>query len=128
MPKTKEEVREANRIYQANYRAKNQEKAKEAARAWNFKNKEKQRIRHLKNTYGITPDDYNDMFAAQNGCCKICGKHQQEFKKALCVDHNHETGNVRGLLCNNCNTMLGKAFDNKETLYNAIKYLEECDG
>jgi len=61
----------------------------------------------LRKNYGITIDDYNKMFEEQNGCCKLCGRHQSEQKFRLCVDHNHETGRVRGLLCTRCNVGLG---------------------
>jgi hypothetical protein len=121
MPRTKEQIK----IYNANYRAKNKEKIKVDKAQEYLKNKEKNRARHLKNTYGISVNDYNDMFVNQNGCCKICNKHQKNINNTLCVDHCHETGKVRGLLCHNCNTMLGKAFDSKEILLTAIKYLEE---
>jgi len=57
--------------------------------------------------YGITLEEYNDMFIEQDGCCAICGIHQSELNYSLCVDHNHETGNVRGLLCRGCNANLG---------------------
>ena len=60
------------------------------------------------------------MYEAQEGACKICRKNFPE----LCVDHDHESGNVRGLLCHHCNTMLGLAFDDVSTLTNAIKYIE----
>jgi hypothetical protein len=77
-------------------------------------------------SYNLTIDDYNKMFTSQNGCCKICGKHQSEFKKSLSIDHNHQTNEVRGLLCNNCNTILGHAKDDIEILQNAIKYLKSA--
>ena len=96
------------------------------------KNKTKQRayIRNwnLMNTYGITTDDYNDMFIEQAGQCAICGIHQSELKKKLHVDHNHETGKVRGLLCDGCNIALGRMKDDVRILQNAIKYLGDNDG
>ena len=58
-----------------------------------------QQGRNLKHKYGLTLQDYNQMFDRQKGCCDICRRHQSEFSKALAVDHNHETGKVRGLLC-----------------------------
>lgn len=57
--------------------------------------------------YNLTFEDYDQIFTEQNGCCAICGKHQSEFKTRLAVDHSHKTGQVRGLLCTNCNTKLG---------------------
>ena len=75
-------------------------------------------------SYNLTIVEYNEMFTSQNGCCKICGKHQIEFKKSLSIDHNHQTNEVRGLLCNNCNAFLGYVKDDIEILQNAIKYLQ----
>lgn len=60
--------------------------------------------------------------------CKLCDIHVSEFtgkKKKLCIDHDHQTGKVRGLLCEACNSMLGMARDNVETLKKAIQYLED---
>ncbi len=93
------------------------------------KNKERQRayIRNwtLKKTYGITTEDYNNMFIEQAGQCAICGTHQSKLKKKLHVDHNHETGRVRGLLCDGCNIALGRMKDDMRILRSAIKYLEQ---
>ena len=61
--------------------------------------------------YGITNDDYNQMFVEQEGKCKLCGRHQAEFKYRLGVDHNHQTNEVRGLLCRRCNVMVSVAED-----------------
>jgi hypothetical protein len=83
-----------------------------------------QRKSHLKIAYGITLEDYNRMFNKQGGCCAICGKHQSELRKKLHVDHNHKTGKVRGLLCQNCNSVIGQSYENREILNNAILYLE----
>jgi len=57
--------------------------------------------------YGLTPKDYDVMYEKQKGCCDICRRHQSEFKNRLAVDHDHETGKIRGLLCMVCNTHLG---------------------
>ena len=81
----------------------------------------------LKKAYGITIDDYNRMFAKQNGCCAICKTHitqlNQPRKKYLCVDHDHHTGKIRGLLCDKCNRGIGLLQDNKEIVSNAYHYL-----
>ena len=73
--------------------------------------------------FNITQEEYNLMFAKQQGCCGICGKHQTEFNKALAIDHCHITGAVRGLLCMPCNTALGKFNDDEKLLNAAIDYL-----
>lgn len=74
--------------------------------------------------YGITEDDYNKMFDAQHGKCFICHTHQSELKIKLAVDHNHSTGKVRKLLCNNCNRTLGYVKENTTVLNNMIEYLK----
>ena len=65
------------------------------------------RKKHFKRSYGITIEDYETMFANQNGVCKICQKTCKSGKN-LAVDHCHKTGKVRGLLCATCNTSLGR--------------------
>ena len=75
--------------------------------------------------YGISRSDYNEWFHSQNGACGICNIHQSELKNSLAVDHDHETGKVRGLLCTTCNTGLGKLGDSIEGLEAAIEYLKE---
>lgn len=80
---------------------------------------------HLTKKYGITLEEYNNLFFKQNGCCDICKKHQSEFKISLSVDHCHETGNIRGLLCSSCNRALGMYKESEEILLNAIKYIKK---
>lgn len=93
----------------------------EYLREWGARNKDKRRNNSLRFSYGISLDDYNKLFAAQNGKCAICNKHQSREYRALCVDHNHATNKIRGLLCNNCNKNLGilenKTFCLKATIY-----------
>lgn len=75
-------------------------------------------------TYRMNEHEYNVLFEAQEGKCKICGKHQSVLERRLAVDHNHVTDEVRGLLCNTCNTGIGLLKENIENFKNAIKYLE----
>jgi hypothetical protein len=81
------------------------------------------RNEHLRHTYGITLDDYNQMLFNQNGCCAICQKHHTEFKYSLYVDHCHDTNQVRGLLCHLCNSGIGYLKDDTKILKQAIIYL-----
>ena len=81
------------------------------------------RERFLKEKYGITQEDYDALLDIQEGGCKICGWTPPK-EKSLCVDHCHDTGEVRGLLCNHCNSGLGYFRDNQEVLFSAIAYLE----
>jgi hypothetical protein len=105
------------------------EKDKEA---WNIRSRNWKRAHKLRNkeyyliyAYGITLEDYNKMFEEQQGCCAICGRHQSELKRALAVDHSHETGKVRGLLCGKCNHALGNVNDDISILLSMIEYLNE---
>ena len=83
----------------------------------------------LKRTYGITIDDYNQMLAAQNNVCAVCGlperrvDHRTKQLSRLAVDHCHTTGKVRGLLCHHCNAMLGSSIDSIKNLEKGIAYL-----
>jgi len=74
--------------------------------------------------YGITLEEYDNLYTIQQGVCCICSK-PETVKSRLCVDHSHITGKVRGLLCTHCNTALGHLFDNVALLEKAIIYLNE---
>lgn len=77
--------------------------------------------------YGISPEEYWELYDKQNGVCAICGNPETRTHKGveahLCVDHDHVTGKVRGLLCGPCNTGLGQFRDNSAYLASAIDYL-----
>lgn len=81
-------------------------------------------INNLGFKLGLTVEDYNNMFNLQEGRCLICKKHQSEFKRALCIDHDHNTDKIRGLICHKCNFLISNANDDIEILKNAISYLE----
>ena len=88
--------------------------------------KECLRSRNYQKRYGITIAEYNLMLEWQDGMCLICGiYHEDAVKGKLVIDHDHSTNMVRGLLCNDCNWMLGHARDNLEVLEHAIGYLKE---
>jgi hypothetical protein len=78
---------------------------------------------HLQTNYGISIDTYTNLLKKQNNRCAICG-NEPHTKRKLCVDHCHVTGNIRGLLCDSCNTALGKFQDSIEILDKAKKYLK----
>jgi len=81
---------------------------------------------HLQRRYGLSVDAYNDMLVAQAGGCAICGGQNIKGRR-LAVDHNHQTGKVRGLLCDRCNRGLGNFQDNIEYLSSAITYLKKLE-
>jgi hypothetical protein len=72
----------------------------------------------------LTTEQHQAMLEAQDHSCAICGASEESLAKALHVDHCHDTGAVRGLLCHNCNTGMGKLGDNISTLEKAILYLK----
>jgi hypothetical protein len=72
-------------------------------------------------------EEYTDLLAKQGGGCAICGATKgNKGTKRLCVDHDHKTGKVRGLLCGNCNFMLGYSKDKVSNLRRGIQYLERA--
>lgn len=82
---------------------------------------------NIKKNYGLTLEGYAEMFDKQNGACSICKKTpspDHDNGRRLFVDHCHDTGKVRGLLCGNCNFSLGGFYDSIENLQQAIIYLE----
>lgn len=102
------------REYERKYRINHPDKYAEASRR-----------RYLRYAYKLSMDEYNEIFDKQEGRCAICHKHQSELNTPLCIDHDHETDDVRGLLCSNCNSMLGMADDNQSLLQEAIEYLKQ---
>lgn len=92
-----------SRQWQRRYRAEQPEKV----RAWGYKK------------YGLTADDVANLLAAQGGVCPICELPPERAH----IDHNHDTGQVRGILCHNCNIGLGHFRDDMERLIRATSYL-----
>ena len=69
-----------------------------------LKNKDRFKQWHLKKKYGLSIEEFTALYQKQNGKCAVCDVIGDETLKGLVVDHNHETGEVRGLLCNVCNS------------------------
>ena len=80
----------------------------------------------MKSVYGLSTEQYDAMLLAQEGACAICGKTDPKsgHKSHFCVDHNHDTGLLRGILCDSCNRGLGLLQDDIAILKKAINYLE----
>lgn len=122
----------------ARHRA-NPEPARERTRKWQQENlgryrakQEKYRLdgrkrvsnrkSYLKRTYNLTIEEYDEMLAAQGGVCCICGRAPTEGI-SLYVDHDHETGEIRGITCFRCNNALGDFNDDPALLLRAYEYL-----
>jgi hypothetical protein len=102
------------------YKMKHNKKAKEYNYNWRRKNPDNQKWCMIKYLYNLSKEDYLKMKKEQNNCCKICKK--SPGKKSLCIDHDHKTGKVRGLLCSYCNLAVG-TYERMHTL--CAKYLSE---
>ena len=110
------------------YFLKNREKILEKQRKYNKENPLKRKNAILKNVYGITLVQYNQMFETQEGKCAICQRHQNELTRTLCVDHNHKTNKVRALLCVTCNTDVSVVENRLEEMTNYLnKYRKELN-
>jgi len=98
----------------------------------------KQRRSYIKRTYGATLEHLEELLAFQGDACAICrtpwqecdkshGRHNDgTFLQQLEVDHNHETGRLRGLLCEDCNIAIGKLYDDVDSCRRAADYLRRA--
>lgn len=122
--------------YFRNWYLKNKEKLSAQAKRRYQANRDKvltytkirQRPYLLKKLYGLTVEQYDAMLASQGGACKVCGsdgESKDKRRKYLSVDHCHNTGKIRGLLCMKCNADLG-TFELRREAF--TKYLEETNG
>ena len=107
----REEVKKQNSILAKEYRAKNREKLKQKSSEWYYKN-------YKQKLYSLSEEEYKKLLEKQNGKCAICFCEG----KTLCIDHDHKTKKVRGLLCHSCNMGLGFFHDNIDILQNAKEY------
>lgn len=106
------------------YYADNRDRIVEISNKWKSENKPRLRELQLLRHYGINNETFNKMFNDQNGQCAICKRHQSELPKTLSVDHDHNTGKVRGLLCDRCNRAIGFMKDDPNLLVSAAEYIK----
>jgi hypothetical protein len=131
-----EKNQERERARRKAYEAKHRERYLVLRAAWRERNLEKLRARARKRkllAYGLGEGEYQRLFIAQNGRCAICGCEPQVKKNRsvmavrhdFCIDHDHATGVVRGLLCTPCNLIIGNAYERGDVLERAIQYLKD---
>lgn len=117
-----------DRDRQKKWRAKNPHKAAEYSRKYRKKNvesnKRSRRKAWLRDKYGLTPEQVNEQRRDQLDRCKICDAEFKPGRNGMHIDHSHETGRFRGLLCGKCNVGLGQFRDSPQLLRQAAKYLE----
>lgn len=93
---------------------------------WKPGSPEKRRESGRRQRYGVSGEEYERRLAEQNGKCKLCGKPEAQTRHAVLeVDHCHDTGSIRGLLCHYCNWVLGLFGDDPARFRQAVDYLEE---
>ena len=117
-------VREANIARAQKWRDENIERFRENQRRMRStpEGKAKQRTGHLKRKYGMTVEQYDTILSEQGGGCAICGRKPRP-DISLHIDHDHETGAVRGILCFRCNNGLGDFDDDAVLLQQAVAYV-----
>lgn len=81
----------------------------------------------LERKFGLTVKDYEELLESQGRACAVCGRLDDMFGRRLAVDHSHETGEVRGLLCGPCNMAIGLLGDNLRGVRRACRYLEKTE-
>lgn len=97
-------------------------------RKWNQDNVEKRRAYALMYNYGITLDQYNELLNRQNNRCGVCNKHESDFKTKLAVDHDHQTGEIFGLLCWQCNHKIIGEYRDPSIYEKAASFLTKGTG
>jgi hypothetical protein len=117
--------RSCGNVYSREWAQKNKERHLNNYQNWRKNNLEHANDLDRLRSYGLPKGRYAKILALQKNCCAICKINTPAPKKTFCVDHCHKTGKVRGLLCLNCNTMLGHAKDDVERLKAAINFLSK---
>jgi hypothetical protein len=126
-----EKVKEQSKRSKAKQRAANPEKFAQRNKNWRIKNADKLRWYEVSRKFGISQAEYSDLYESQNGVCAICRNPETATRngvvRALAVDHCHSSGRIRGLLCSNCNTGIGKLKDDPNVIRRAAEYLDKKD-
>lgn len=116
------ENREKVRGYAKKYRDANREKCRAATKRWELEHPDQLAAYHRQRNYGLTPTQHAALLLEQDGVCAICCQTPKKWD----VDHDHETGRVRGLLCHKCNTAIGLLGDNLTLIHSAQEYLRKA--
>lgn len=129
---------EASKAAKKRYYERNREEVIERSAKWREENRDqyneycrqnrdslRARGYALKRKYGITLEQYDELFEKQGGRCAVCDRHQDEFKTSLAVDHSHKTRRIRGLLCIGCNYRLVAKHEDACLLRKVAAYIEQ---
>ena len=124
---------EKYRARERKYHSANHKRRAVMRKASHDRHPEQRRRWALKKNYDLTPEQWASIFEAQGRCCAICktpipnGNKRKDGTATWATDHDHKTGKVRGILCNNCNHGLGNFKDNKTLLRLATEYLDSSE-
>ncbi len=129
-PLRKGDCKKCVSLYGKKYQKENRHRCVESVKAWRKKNRFRWAILALRGTAkkhnlipcNVTEEELSESFT---GFCYVCGIPEIECNRKLCVDHNHETGNFRGWLCNNCNKSAGLLRESPEIILRLAKYVEQ---
>lgn len=100
----------------------------EYQKKWGLDNWKRKRDYTILRMFGITSKQYEELLKKQNYSCAICGRHETEFAKKLAIDHDHQTNEIFGLLCNNCNHRFIGKFRDPALFVKAAEYLKQGSG
>ena len=120
--KTRQEI-------QAKYRETHKVQIKESSKEYNILNARKLKNKHLQSRYGVSIEWYDSKLEEQNNLCAACGEPEKAIQntsgklRPLSVDHDHESGKTRALLCTSCNAILGMLENHPEKTKKLIIYL-----
>jgi hypothetical protein len=110
------------------------QRIRDAGARWRERNPDADADKRLRRVYGITLAEYDELFKAQGGVCAICKEDETtkrmkkgEGRERLAVDHCHDTGRIRGLLCFKCNTAIGALGDTEQSAQRVVDYLTSVE-
>lgn len=120
----KSKIQDSHRRWRLN----NPETHRARGRRWTRKNPEKAKAMYVRSDHGISMDEFQKMHDSQKGLCKVCSKPERAIyrgkTRSLCIDHNHKTGKIRGLLCHRCNVALGLLEDDFRIVESLLEYIK----
>jgi hypothetical protein len=121
--KWREDNEKSYRAKKRAYYLKHKDLIRVKAKQWDLEHQEESWANDIRYRFGLTSVKYYAILKDQGGVCKICGNPPKGKQKRLCVDHDHKTGVIRGLLCEHCNRGLGCFKDDPALLGTAMDYL-----
>ena len=119
-PRQKARMSESSRLYRSKHKA----HIKVFNKRYRLEHKEAIRLQRMEKRYGLSKSDYEKLLLKQGGACAICRGTKWEGSGPH-IDHDHASGNVRGILCTRCNTALGQIHDSLATARGLVEYLEQ---